>query len=103
MYKIKRGVKIMEIKKFLRILNNQYFKSLKRFKKTCSNMEGFKQKVRDFNNRFLNLLSAVLKGDVSQIHINLYRSLVYIWATSNEKKKIDLELNENIFGLKRTK
>ena len=82
----------MEIKKVLNLLTNQYFKSFKRFENAYSSMSDFNKQVKDFNSRYLKLISAVLSGDANEIRISLYSSLLYIHATLNEKSKLDLEL-----------
>ena len=82
----------MEKKEVLQLLNSQYFKSFKRFEKVYSLMSDFSKQVKSFNSGYLKLISAVLNGDVSDIRISLHKSLVYIYATLNEKDKLDLEL-----------
>ena len=82
----------MEIKNILQKITNQYCKSLKRFEKVYSLMSDFRKQVKSFNSGYLKLISAVLNGDVSEIRISLHKSLVYIYATLNEKDKLDLEL-----------
>ena len=79
-------------KEVLQLLNSQYFKSFKRFEKVYSLMSDFSKQVKSFNSGYLKLISAVLNGDVSDIRISLHKSLVYIYATLNEKDKLDLEL-----------
>ena len=79
-------------KQKLQILINQYFKSFKRYEGTYSRMSNFDEKVKEFNNDFLNLISAVLSGDVRQIYKSLRGNLIYIHATINEQDKLDLEL-----------
>ena len=93
MYKNQGGVqKIMELKKVLNLLNNQYFKSFKRFQNAYSFMPDFNERVKKFNEDYLNIISAVLSGDVEQIRTSLRGNSVYYWATYNEKDKLDLEL-----------
>ena len=82
----------MEIKKVLNLLTNQYFKSFKRFENSYSFMPDFSERVKDFNKRYLKLIGAVLSGDANEIRVVLYGSLIYIYATTNEKEKLDLEL-----------
>ena len=82
----------MEIKKVLNLLTNQYFKSFKRFENTYSFMSDFSKQVKRFNSGYLNLISAVLSGDVNEIRVSLYSSMFYICATVNEKDKLDFEL-----------
>ena len=82
----------MEIKKVLNLLNNQYSKSFKRFESTYSFMSDFNEKVKEFNDDFLRIVSAVLSGDVEQIRASLRKNLIYIRATINEQDKLYLEL-----------
>ena len=89
---IKRGIKIMETKKILNLLNNQYFKSLKHFENVYSFMSDFNKQLKGFNSGYLKLISAVLSGDTNDIRVSLYSSLLYIHATLDEKEKLDLEL-----------
>ena len=82
----------MEIKKVLNLLTNQYCKSFKRFQNACSFMPDFNEKVKEFNEDYLKLTSAVLVGDVEQIYANLAGNRIYVWATYNEQNKLRLEL-----------
>ena len=82
----------MEIKKVLNLLNNQYFKSLKRFESAYSFMSDFNEQVKDFNNNFSRLIGVVLNGDANEIRVALHASCLYIYATINEKDKLDLEI-----------
>ena len=84
----------MEIKKVLNLLTNQYFKSFKRFENAYGFMRNFNEQVKDFNNNFSKLISTVLNGDVNEIRAALYGcgSWLYIYATRNEKDKLELEL-----------
>ena len=82
----------MEIKKVLRLLNNQYFKSFKRFEKVHSVLPGFKAEVKKFNSGYLKLISVILNGDVGRICARLYSSHLYIHASRSEKDKLDFEL-----------
>ena len=68
---IKRGVQIMETKKILQKLNNQYFKSLKRFKKMC-NFGGryYKKEVKEFNSDYLKIISAVINHDTYDLDLS---------------------------------
>ena len=84
----------MEKKEVLQKLNNQYFKSFKRFQNTYSFMSDFNKRVKKFNDEFLKIISAVLSGDVNEIRASLYSSWIYICATLNEKDKLDFELLE---------
>ena len=79
-------------KKILNLLTNQYFKSFKRFESAYSFMSDFNKQVKDFNNNYLKLIGAVLNGDANDIRVVLYGSWLYIYATLNEKEKLDLEL-----------
>ena len=79
-----------KIKRNLNLLNNQYFKSLKRFQKTyCFDIE---RHTKEFNADYLKLIGAVLKGDANEIRVALHKSLLYIRATINEKDKLNLEI-----------
>ena len=89
----------MEKKEILNLLNNQYFKSFKRFKNIYSYMSDFSAQVKKFNNGYLKLISAVLSGDVNKIRVSLHSSLVYIHATDNEQCKLNEELYWNILAL----
>ena len=82
----------MEIKKVLRLLNNQYFKSFKRFKKIYSVLSGFRAQVKRFNSGYLKLIGTILNGDVNEISASLYNSFFYIYATRSERDKLDAEL-----------
>ena len=93
MYKLKGVYEIMEIKKILNLLANQYVKSFKRFESIYSPMLDFKKQVKEFNKGYLKLISAVLNsGDPDQIRANLHSSLVYIHATENDQTKLNEEL-----------
>ena len=82
----------MELKRALNLLNNQYFKSFKRYEKSYYYMSDFDERVKEFNEGYLKLVSAVLSGDPDQIRANLFHSLFYIRATINEQDKLDFEL-----------
>ena len=82
----------METKKVLNLLNNQYFKSLKRFENVYKKISLYNEGLKDFNEEYLKLIGAVLNGDVNEIRAVLYGSLLYIYATLNEKDKLQLEL-----------
>ena len=72
MYKQIRGVKIMEIKKVLQKLNNQYFKSLKRFEKAYRlNDTYYAEKLKEFNNDYLKIVSAVINHDTYGLDLKL--------------------------------
>lgn len=88
---IKRG-EIMETKKILNLLTNQYFKSFKRFENVYSFMPNFSYQTESFNSGYLKLMSAVLSGNTNDIRVALYDSWFYIYATTNEKDKLNLEL-----------
>ena len=75
----------MEIKNILQKLNNQYFKSLKRFEHSYHFMPNFDERVKKFNNEFLNLMSAVINNKTD---LDLNANLVYIYATINEKNEL---------------
>ena len=89
---IKKGVKIMEIKEVLQKLNNQYFKSLKRFENVYKKINLYSKELKKFNEDYLKLIGAVLSGDTNEIRVILNSSLFFIYATPNEKEKIELEL-----------
>ena len=82
----------MDLKKVLNLLNNQYFKSFKRFENMYSRMSDFNERVKEFNNDFLKVISAVLSGDNDQIYRSLKGNWVYTCATINEKDTLNLEL-----------
>ena len=82
----------MEIKKVLNLLTNQYFKSFKRFEKVYKKINLYSEGLKVFNSSYLKLISAVLSGDANEIRASLYGSLFYIYATINEKDKLDFEL-----------
>ena len=84
----------MELKKVLNLLNNQYFKSFKRFENMYSHVSDFSEQVKKFNNDFLRIISAVLTGDNDQIYRSLKGNWVYTCATINEKDTLNLELLE---------
>ena len=78
----------MEIKKILQKLNNQYFKSLKRFEKVYKKINLYSNGIKTFNEGYLKAISAVLSGDANDIRVSLCSSLVYIYATINEKDEL---------------
>ena len=82
----------METKKVLNLLTNQYFKSFKHFENTYSFMRNFDKQIKEFNDNYLKLIGAILSGDINTIRVNLHSSKIYIYATFNEKAKLDLEL-----------
>ena len=82
----------MELKKVLNLLNNQYFKSFKRFENGHSFTSDFSEKVKDFNSGYLKLISAVLSGDTNEIYASLRGSWLYICASINEQDKLNFEL-----------
>ena len=87
----------MELKRVLNLLNNQYFKSFKRFEHVYYYMPDFNEEVKEFNQCYLKLISAVLSGDREKIRAAL-KCRVYFWATINEKDKLDFELlREGLF------
>ena len=86
MYKLK-GRKIMETKKVLQKLNNQYFKSLKRFKKMCKFGERcYEQELKEFNSDYLKIISAVINNDT--YGLDLSNKWIYACATINEKNEL---------------
>ena len=77
----------MEKKEVLKKLNNQYFKSLKRFEKMYNLSETFfKVELKKFNNDYLKLVSAVINSDTYDL--DLSTNWVYICATINEKSEL---------------
>ena len=82
----------MDIKKALNLLNNQYFKSLKRFENVYKKINLYSKGLKDFNEEYLKLAGAVLNGDVNDIRAALYGSLFFIYATLSEKEKLEFEL-----------
>ena len=77
----------MEIKKVLNLLNNQYFKSLKRFEKMYNlNKTFFKVELKEINNDYLKLVSAVINRDAYGLDLNT--NWVYTCATINEKNEL---------------
>ena len=81
----------MEIKKILQKLNSQYFKSLKRFERVYFYMPNFDERVRKFNNEFLNLMSAIINNKTDNLDLNA--NWVYIHATINEKNELRILLD----------
>ena len=66
-----RGVKIMEIQNILQKLNNQYFKSLKRFEKAYRlNDTYYSKKLKEFNDDYLKLVSAVINHDIRDLDLS---------------------------------
>ncbi len=54
----------MENKNILQKLNNQYFKSLKRFEKAYRlNDTYYSEKLKEFNDDYLKIISAVINHD----------------------------------------
>ena len=82
----------MEKKEVLQKLNNQYFKSLKRFEKVYKKTNLYKKEIKAFNKGYLSLISAVLGGDANKISASLYGNLFYIYATDSEKDELNFEL-----------
>ena len=76
----------MEIKNILQKLNNQYFKSLKRFEHSYHFMPDFDEYVKKFNDNFLNLMSAIINNKTDNLDLNA--NWVYIYATLNEKNEL---------------
>ena len=74
----------MEIKKVLQKLNNQYFKSFKRFEKIYKNFGFvFNEKLIDFNTDFLKIISTIINNKTDILDLN--SNWVYVYATANEK------------------
>ena len=82
----------MKTKKILNLLTNQYFKSLKRFENVYKKINLYSEGLKTFNEGYLKLIGAVLSGDANEIRVLLYGNLFYVYATPNEKEKLDLEL-----------
>ena len=77
----------MEIKKVLQKLNNQYFKSLKRFEKAYRlNDTYYAEKLKEFNNDYLKIVSAVINHDT--YGLDLRTKWLYICATINEENEL---------------
>ena len=94
----------LELKKAVNLLANQYFKSFKRFESARSFVSDFDEKVKKFNQGYLKLVSAVLNsGDPAKIYASLHESLMYTWASENERGKLSEEIYWNIWELLRTK
>ena len=78
----------MEIKKILQKINNQYFKSLKRFEKVYKKINLYNKEIKTFNKGYLKLISAVLSGDSKKIRVSLYATLFYLYSTTNEQSEL---------------
>ena len=77
----------MEIKKVLQKLNNQYFKSFKRFEKIYENFGFvFNEKLIDFNNDFLKIINAIINNKTD--NLDLDTNWIYFYATINEKSEL---------------
>ena len=77
----------MEKKEILQKLNNQYFKSFKRFEKLYKNFGFvFNEKLIDFNTDFLRIISAIINNRTDILDLNV--NWVYIYATTNEKNQL---------------
>ena len=77
----------MENKDILQKLNNQYFKSLKRFKKMCKFGERcYEKELKEFNSDYLKIISAVINHDTYDL--DLSNKWLYTCATINEKNYI---------------
>ena len=77
----------MENKNILQKLNNQYFKSLKRFEKAYHlNDTYYAKKFEEFNSDYLKIISAVINKNTYNLDLNSNR--VYISATISEKNEI---------------
>ena len=84
---IKGVYKIMEIKNILQKLNNQYFKSLKRFEKIYKNFGFvFNEKLIDFNTDYLKIISTIINNKTDILDLNT--NWIYIYATINEKDEL---------------
>ena len=77
----------MEIKNILQKLNNQYFKSLKRFEKFYKNFGFvFDEKLIDFNTDYLSIISTIINNKTDILDLNT--NWIYIFASFNEKNKL---------------
>ena len=77
----------MEKKEILQKLNNQYFKSFKRFEKIYKNFGFvFNEKLIDFNTDFLKIISAIINNKTDILDLNA--NWVYVYATDNEKNEL---------------
>ena len=77
----------MENKNILQKLNNQYFKSLKRFEKAYRlNDAYYAEKLKEFNDDYLKIISAVINHDT--YGLDLSTKWIYTCATINEKNEI---------------
>ena len=82
----------MENKNILQKLNNQYFKSLKRFKKMCKFAErSYEKELKEFNDDYLKIISAVINHDTYSL--DLSTKWIYVCATLNEKNEIRTLIN----------
>ena len=82
----------MENKNILQKLNNQYFKSLKRFKKMCKFAERcYEKELKEFNDDYLKIISAVINHDTYSL--DLSTKWIYVCATLNEKNEIRILIN----------
>ena len=77
----------MENKNILVKLNSQYFKSLKRFEKAYRlNDTYYAEKLKEFNDDYLKIISAVINHDT--YNLDLSTKWIYVCATINEKNEI---------------
>ena len=77
----------MENKNILQKLNNQYFKSLKRFEKAYRlNDTYYAETLKEFNDDYLKIISAVINHDT--YGLDLSTKWIYTCATINEKNEI---------------
>ena len=76
----------MKNKNILQKLNNQYFKSLKRFQKQYGFMSDFNEQLKEFNDDYLKIISAVINHDT--YGLDLSTKWIYTCATINEKNEI---------------
>ena len=77
----------MEKKEVLQKINNQYFKSLKRFEKLYKNFGFvFYEKLIDFNTDFLRIISTIINNRTDILDLNANR--IYFYASANEKNEL---------------
>ena len=82
----------MEIKNILQKINNQYFKSFKRFEKIYKNFGFvFNEKLIDFNTDFLRIISTIINNKTDILDLNTNQ--VYIYATTNKKNELRILIN----------
>ena len=82
----------MENKNILQKLNNQYFRSLKRFEKAYRLSDTYyAKKLKEFNDDYLKIISAVVNHNTRGL--DLSTKWIYTCATINEKNEIRILLN----------